>query len=477
MAKITNPQTISTHFKVASDKLNDLGVLDSTLTFDTKLFVDPLLLKASKHPEMSNESTGLINEHFRKIIKLLKASKSKGDVPWRAAIDLFDYHEVKATCLGYGSKSIHGSAFGKMLIGKVLATSKEIVDLGVEDPELFVLLPLLEPDIGSDRISDMITSIILPALIKFTQKVCKTLKIPTTKIFVKGNEYLLPINPFESKATPIIMLPIDILRKLPMAESWWDVSEVAQRNAGLRRRVNSMIGNIWRKKTYQDKEKNRRALLSNKDNFNLMLEVINKIRPIPYDQISDPEGLGIWKEAASLATTNYPLKISRPKGVTIDSLYEIVKQIIAQYQFLIEKKGLWKLLWHNGKARKERAAQMTFFAIAYTYCKSNNIDIMPEADTGSGAVDFKFSRGFNARVLAEIKLSVNGKMVDGYNKQLEAYKGAEETVKAFYVIIDVGSMGKKLENIYKLRNSRGSGAPLSDVVVIDGKRKLSASKL
>jgi hypothetical protein len=478
MAKITNPQTISTHFKIPSEKLYELGVLDSTLNFDTRLFIDPLLLKYSKHPEIKDESTKLVNEHFREAVKLLKASKSKADVPWRAAKQLFNYHEIKATCLGYGAKSIHGSAFGKKLIDKVLATSKEIVELGVYDPELFLLLPLLEADIGSDRISDMITSIILPSLIIFTQRVCKNMKIPTQNIRLKGEDYDLPLNPYENKVTPIIMLPTDILSKLPTAESWEDIEDVVQRNAILRRRVSTMIGSIWQKKVLKDKEAMRRKLLANKASIELFIEMINEATPKAYDHIIDPEGINTWKKAASMAVNQFPLKLNKPKALTLDSVNKIVCQIIEQFKYMIEQKGLWKLLWHNGVSHKERVAQMAFFAVAYSYCESNNIDISPEADTGTGAVDFKFSCGITSKVLVEIKLSLNKQLIAGYEKQLEAYKRAEKTMKAIYLIIDVGKIGKKLEGIYKIRNSRASSlAPLSDVVVIDGKRRLSASKL
>ena len=96
---------------------------------------------------------------------------------------------------------------------------------------------------------------------------------------------------------------------------------------------------------------------------------------------------------------------------------------------------------------------MLFFAVAYSYCKANNLDITPEAETGTGPVDFKVASGFNGRVLVEIKLSTNKKMVAGYTRQLEAYKKAEETMQGYYVVIDVGGpIGRKRRQLAKLRN-------------------------
>jgi hypothetical protein len=145
---------------------------------------------------------------------------------------------------------------------------------------------------------------------------------------------------------------------------------------------------------------------------------------------------------------------------------------------LITKRRLSEELFANGKPKHERTAQRIFFAVAYPHCKANNLDITPEADTGNGPVDFKFSSGFNARVLVEIKLSTNSKLRSGYGRQLEKYKDAEETSLGFYVVIDVGSMGKKYENLIKMHTDRvNRGLPVSEIKLIDGNRRPSASTL
>ena len=157
---------------------------------------------------------------------------------------------------------------------------------------------------------------------------------------------------------------------------------------------------------------------------------------------------------------------------------KVVEQIVEQFRFLIEERHLHKELYHRGKPRPERTAQMLFFAIAHSYCEANNLDLTPEADTGNGQVDFKVSQGFRGRVLVEIKLSSNNKLVKGYTRQLEAYKRAEQTARAYYVVIDIGRMGKKDERLTQARNravSEGNSAP--PIVWVDGKQKPSASKL
>ena len=173
-----------------------------------------------------------------------------------------------------------------------------------------------------------------------------------------------------------------------------------------------------------------------------------------------------------------PFTLKNPTVTDAEHVARIVAQIIDQFRFLIEERRHSEDLYHDDKPRNEKAAQRLFFAIAYAYCKANNIDITPEADTGNGPVDFKVSSGFTGRVLAEIKLSTNPKVVPGYTMQLETYKGAEETTRGFYVVIDVGGMGNKAEELIKTKNERAAvGLPTSQIIFIDGTRRPSASKL
>jgi hypothetical protein len=129
-------------------------------------------------------------------------------------------------------------------------------------------------------------------------------------------------------------------------------------------------------------------------------------------------------------------------------------------------------LYHAGKPRPEKAAQRLFFAVAHAYCKANNIDLTPEADTGNGPVDFKMSIGFSGRVLVEIKLSTNSKILSGYSKQLEVYKKAEEALIGYYVVIDVGGMGRKDSQLLAKKNAAvKSHQKVAEIIFIDGKRR------
>jgi len=176
----------------------------------------------------------------------------------------------------------------------------------------------------------------------------------------------------------------------------------------------------------------------------------------------DPLGELVWRRIAETIAGEQPLKIADPKKHDAASVAKVIQEIVDQFQFLIEKRRLSEELYHEGDPRPEKSAQRLFFAVAHAYCKANNLDLTPEADTGNGPVDFKMSSGFRGRVLVEIKLSTNPNVETGYTKQLEAYKNAEETTRGFYIVIDVGHMGNKGEKL---------------LFAIDGIRRLSASKL
>jgi hypothetical protein len=483
MAKIIDPVRFSEHFGISGNLLEEAGVLNPTLNADTLLFIDPLLVPLSSHPEISGKARDVYVEHFGQVVRLLRATKYRGDVAWRSARRLMEFPEVKWTCLGYGANSVAGSGSGVFTTDSVMGTAKEIVDLGIEDPDLFVAMGLFEEGIGPDRISDMATNVIFPGLLDFNARVLPCLGVPTKRfslVLRNGNSYTanLPVNPFGKKSQPIVLVPTDILRDLPIANDWSDVADAAARNVALRRQLNQDIGDIWRYRTLKDKNDLRRRVLSSPAAFETFLEMLHGADTKPYNLVSDPRGEIVWRHVLETIAAEQPLTLAAPRSLDAAGVAAVVEKIIEQFRFLIEDRRLSEELYHEGGPRPEKAAQRLFFAVAYAYCKANNLDITPEADTGNGPVDFKVSTGFTGRVLVEVKLSTNGKVVAGYSRQLETYKGAEETTHGFYVLLDVGGMGRKAKDLLALKNREATaGRPVSSIVIIDGKRRLSASKL
>lgn len=439
MAKIRNPQRFSDHFGVPADKLARLGVLDPTLNIDTRLFIDPMLLAKSRHSEISNGARGTYEHHFKNVIKFLRATKGPGDVAWRSAQRLLSFPEIKWTCLGYGAQSVSGSGSGNEMTGQFIDTARQIVELGVDDPDLFVAMALFEEGVGPDRISDMTTNVIFSDILNFNARILKDLGVPTQAMTLRlrnGQSFdaVLPNNPFIREGGPVVLVPSDILRDLPIATDWSGVSDAASKNQELRNQVNRQIARLWEVKSRKDKGQLRRWAMSGKDEFGSFLDMIRSADARAYDTEADPLGELVWRQIAATLASDVPFSIRKPATLDADGVAAVVEQIIEQFRFLIEDRRLSEELYHAGHPRPEKAAQRLFFAVAHAYCKANDLDLTPEADTGNGPVDFKVSKGFSGRVLVEIKLSRNGKLVDGYTRQLEAYKTAEETVRGYYLV-------------------------------------------
>jgi hypothetical protein len=484
MAKIANPVRFSDHFGIDSALLANAGVLNPTLNADTGLFIDPLLISDSAHPEISEGARATYEAHFTTVIKLLRASKSPGDVAWRSALKHLSFPEIKWTCLGYGAQSVSGSGSGADMTDSVIQTAKEIVELGVEDPDLFVAMALFEEGFGPDRISDMTTNVILGDLLRFNARVLDGLPVPREAMTLrlrngKSYEAALPVNPYvRGGADPVILVPADILRDLPIAKDWSDVADAASKNEELRGRVNEQIARLWTARTLKDKDEIRRWALSGKDAFETLLEMIHGARPAAYDMAADPLGELVWRRLAATLAEHEPFRLKAPPQLDLPGVVSVVEQIIEQFRFLIEDRRFSEELYHDGRPRPEKAAQRLFFAVAHAYCKANNLDLTPEADTGNGPVDFKVSAGFTGRILVEIKLSTNGKLVKGYSRQLETYKTAEETLQGYYVVLDVGQMGEKAKTLIGTKNAAAArGEATSPILFIDASRRPSASKL
>ena len=156
----------------------------------------------------------------------------------------------------------------------------------------------------------------------------------------------------------------------------------------------------------------------------------------------------------------------------------LVWQIIQQYKQHIENNGLNIHLYDaDGKPLHERFSQRLFFSLADVYCKANNLDLSPETNSGSGAVDFKFSRGYHYRVLTEIKLSTNQQVIHGYRKQLPTYAQSERATRSAYVVIRVTESRAKLSALQNFRDvAVSSGKKMPELFFIDARLKPSASK-
>jgi hypothetical protein len=472
--------SISDHIGVKAEDFDETGAFNPVLDVDSRFHVDSLLLRDTTIPELA-DSYEKVQKRFGEILHLLSLSKNVGDPFWRQALRRFYFPEIKGTCIGYSKSGTGGSGMGERLRRQILTTAKAVVDAGVNDPTVFELVGILEEGVGADRISDMLVTIIYHDLAAYSQRIfslfklnCQTMKVkdPETEI-----EYTLPVNPFNRRA--VILLPKEILRPLPIATCLDEIEDVCAYNAKLRYQLNRIIGTSKRISVTMKKRIIRSVLLSDEGILQEILKTYKDGKPQSYDFVGDPLGEIYWYNVARQLVHSHPLSLERRAHRDLNAVQETVLAICNQFKDLIENNGLWTELYDgNYTPRPEASAQKLFFGIADSYCKANKVDISPEADAGRGPVDFKFSMGYESRVIVEVKLTTNTRLFHGYEVQLVEYQKAEKTHRAIFLVIDILSGTET--HLAKVRRAVWDASQQNKIhpalVVIDGRPKASASK-
>jgi hypothetical protein len=470
------PIKLSEHLGVSSSLLERRGVFDALIGLDSRLFVDPMLLRRLRIPEFRG-SRAKFERHFSHILRLLGASRAPEDAAWREARRRLIFRETQGVSLGYGVQSANGNAIGPVLGDHLLHTASEIVKLGITDPVIFELLGLFEEGFGPDRLSDMTISIIRDDLFNYSQRVCRQLHISKlTSVRNRDRDYRIAAGP--DGRSPLVFVPKKLLLPLPVAFSWGDIDSVVAHNQWLRQRINELIGRIWRRGTRVAKSDLKAALLNTPASLISLINAYKANDSVSYDFERDPLGLLQWYELGRKFAARHPIQLSLGKSANINELEAVVEAIIEQFRKNIEQNGLDEHLYSDdGKPRHERFCQRLFYGIADSYCRANNLDLSREPNAGSGPVDFKVSAGYEGRMLVEIKLSSNTQLLHGFRKQLPAYQDAEGTERSAYVVIRVTRSDRTIRRVVALRERAilaGQRAP--KIFVIDGRTRPSASR-
>lgn len=463
-------------YKINSLKFEETGAFDPILGVDTRLFIDPSLIRDTKIPEFKNAYSKIQN-FFEKVIRLLKQAQetSKSDLFWKNALSMFKTNEIKGFSIGYSSSN-QGSGIGEKKKQQILENIKAIIEAGNEDPAIFELVGAFEDGVGPDLISDMTTNILIDELIAYTQRVCAEFEIELKELrFSKYyKQASLPENPYTKE--PIILIPKEFLRDLPVANEFADLNWIKSHNEELRVFFNDLLGNAYKSVTTQEKKQHvKNVFIQYPDLLKDLLEAYSNSRPSYYDFNEDKTGEVIWYRTAQDVLAKQPLELTLQKNPTLDDVYTVVKKICIHFKELIENNGLSKLLYDDKDKRKhESAAQLLFFGIASAYCYANNLDLSPEADAGRGPVDFKISAGASTKVLVEVKLTSNNQLAHGYEKQLPIYQKAEKSQKGIYLVLyNEGITKGRWESFNSL--VKDTGLKNLDVIIVNAIPKASAS--
>ena len=458
------------------------GAFDLIVNRDTALMIDAKLLAKTKAPELGGSREKLLRR-YREIFKLLASSRYPNDEYERAAYKLTDFPEFRGIGLGYAHESVDGSGWATTIRRQVLETAKTVVQAGLRDPEFFELLALFERNIGADRISDMIGTIIRDDMVAYTQRVCGGVGVPVKTFPMNKGQTVFGDLPWymdeDGLERYVILAPRDVLSALPVALSRSDISKVMAQNEHLRQHLDATIKGDWKAQVKDRKGKGltRQSFLEYPEVLRAFIERYRAVEAQVYDLDKDPDARKLWYEMARRYIEDGPPKLELPEQPTGDDLFNIVLKIVEQFKGMVENNRLREALFVGERPRREKVVQSVFHAIARVHCGYNDLDVAAETDAGRGPVDFKLSRGSAFGTLVELKLSDNRQLVHGYEVQLQEYKKAEHAARTIYLVLDVGA-GASAKNIAKLREAMTApwDGPRPTVVFVDGTRKPSASK-
>lgn len=474
------PISLTDYYKIDKKLFDKFGALDILLDKDSLFFIDPLLVRYNTIKEFSN-AEDKINSHFSKIITIIKHYiENKNRIFFEEADKLLTFKEITGSCLGYSKQTTKGNAIGKNIREKILYTLIDLVAAGETDPIIFDLVGLFQGGVGCDRISDLITFILEDNILEYSHNVFSNFP-QIKKEHIKGGKYLLPINKFNNK--PILLIPKQILRPLPIALDFYDIDMVCQENDNVRKDINNIVSNTLKSRKRMTKEEIRYFFLNNKAFRKILINSYKASSNKTYDFSSDPLGEIIWYNKTKEYINKFPLDLSNfIANNQYTNIESIAKEICKHFRSLIEKNGLWKLLYNDDlKPKREESAQLVFFGVASNICEQNNIDLSREVNNGRGPVDFKLSKGQKEKFLIETKLSTNKNLIHGLKKQLTTYMEQEKAQKSIFLVLEVSSEQKDINRVNKLieeYNKQGNDIKKQiELIIIDATPKASATRI
>lgn len=467
------PTLFSEHFGIDPDALDEAGLIDPYVETDTPLFIDPLLIDKSANDVLRAEGLKQFQDYFEKVVRLLAMSEKECDPAWAAAEKLLSLKEPPENGLGYSRSARAGTSRPEDVRTKLLRTLKLVISLGSKDPEMLSLMGFLEEGVGPDTISDFTTIAMTTALSQVTHTFCSDHRIPLFQNDL--SDLPLPLIKRKGRERPIVLIPRDVLRDLPITDSWSDVWAAAEHNRVLREKLSVMLSGIAQPTVVQQKEAIKRSVTQSSEVFDAFLQAV-KSAATSYDQNDDVMGFYTFRKFLHQIPD---LSTDRTYDVrkTPEDVLRIIMDALDVFRHHVEVGNLWEALWAGGQPKRERAAQLIFFGMADAYCRAHRVDNVSEPNFGGGPVDFSFSDGCESRVIVEMKKST-GTVRSGYSKQLERYKAAARTEFAIFVVLDYGRGQEKILEIQEMRQKKlERGERASEIVVIDATKKPSASRM
>lgn len=401
--------------------------------WDSKLFIDPLLLKRTNIKEFKNCYQELI-DFFKNACITLKTKS----IPKKLVENMLNFREVEEAQLGYSYDSNKGSGFSGLTALKFFENFSKYIDLKIFDYDELEEITLFEENVDLDRITDMILSITKRYFITYSCSIGEKEGFPLDKFntlthfnfdemsWISEIVELPYIINNENKKVPVLLVPHSILV------------------GKLHYNSENFITWLWNNETDYVKDtfeyNIKKELESNKK------EIIEKIienndtdlfkrfgnEPVePYDLQKDKDIINkIYDFVKDIIITNKDSEIS---------VLEMADDLIRDIEHAVQDERGWTLLLSDTSIKFRAEPIISKFSHLIMERKSEslgfNLDISPETNKGRGPVDFKLSRG-KEKVLIEIKTSTHPDLMTCIedHKQLHQYMKQESCKDAILLV-------------------------------------------
>ena len=490
----------SEYFNIEHDKLVEYGAVDISLSSDTRLYIDPSLIYFNDDGNIASQYQNIV-----KYLLMLRYKKQNSSLDINSQEIYFP--EIKQNWLGDSKAGNCGRAVGKQFAGALLDKIEDICNTHNISNEIHLeKLLLIGNRVGKDKISDIVTNILLEFFINYTEAFAiKYLKEDQYCQFsIAHGKYDFDIDMFmdvkaylpfierNGKRDFILLTPKSILRmndqainKLQMHKDLYSICTVLD-NAELRDRVI---------RTYNDVinscRKAKEALGKNFTGRDQQVAITNAYDrvvteyPILFDYYikheENQKDITVNKayeerEILRLANAKKSWESSglldeESDRVECELAIDECKHKIEFFKKCIEVNGFYKVLYNQDeKPKNEKDIQAAFMLI----WDRRTFELSPETNSGNGAVDFKVSKGVRNACNIEFKVASNPKLMSA-GVQAIAYELAQN-IKLSYIVIFFFTEAEEIKSI------RARDALTTDshkVILVDCRKdnKKSASKL
>lgn len=443
---------------------------------DSLLHIDPLLLKGCEIPEFKNAYTEFF-DYFRLFIPLVKASKVNNlqDPFFKKMVERFTFKEIPNTGLGFSKRNTKGRGISGYISIQLAQSAYTIINAGLEDPEIFGLMQLIEDNMAADRISDMTIAILQKHFLEYTQRISQEMGLTTHPYtFEYGVVFQVPYY----NGRPIHFIPELFLADLPVAHDFEDIDNVCNYNNQLKRKIAQLIGANWAEYKEYKKKDWRNLILNNKDCYEAAISFYKNLDAVSYDFATDNKDQYrnvLLQELLDEIPFQKPTEYENEE----DEVYKLTLAMCYQFKHLVEHNRLSELFYRNNRTPDETDWQLLLYTVADTYKIAGNLDlaITREDNPGVGEIDFHITKGSKTNTVIEIKRSTNENLVHGYRTQLSAYMKAERAQSGIFMIImeqdNIDEVKRKIAEVQKDMEDKGEYIP--EIIYINGMKQLSAS--